>query len=62
MGAPFSNTWLDGVWAPHLGAITQAKIKWDMPNNPTPHRRRGELDDGYPFAFVWQRTKMVLQN
>ena len=62
MGAPFSNTRLDGVCAPHPGTSTQAKIKWDMPNNSTPHRGRGELDDGYPFTLFWEQTKMVLQN
>jgi hypothetical protein len=62
MRAPPSNLQLDGVCTPHPGASTQAKIKWDMPNNPTPHRGRGELDDGYPLALIWQQTKMVLQN
>ena len=62
MGAPPRNKRLDGVCTPHPGVSTQAEIKWDMPNNPTPHRGRGELDDGYSLALFWQRTKMVLQN
>ena len=62
MGAPFGNTQLHGVCAPHPGASTQAEVTGDMPNNPTPYRGRGELDDGYPFTLVWEQTKMVLQN
>ncbi len=62
VGVPFSNMRLDGVCAPFPGASTQAKIKWDMPNNPTPYRGQGELDDGYPFVLVWEQTEVVLQN
>ncbi len=33
-----------------------------MPNNPTPYRRRRELHDGHPLAFVRQQEQIALQN
>ncbi len=54
MGVPPCNTQIFGVGAPHPGACPQAQTERDMPDNPTPHCRRGELHDGHPFALIWE--------
>jgi hypothetical protein len=51
------NTQIPGICAPHLCSCPPAQTERDMPHNPTPHCRQGELNHEHPLVLVRRKPK-----